>query len=82
MISKADVLREVLDAFWSEDILPAPERHLMAFRQSMTALDFGGRLPPRVRVLYGTGTVSSRMSTGSNSGSKSPMRMATSSRPA
>jgi ribonuclease J len=35
------------------EILAAPERHLMAFRPSMTALDFGGRLPDRVRVLYG-----------------------------
>lgn len=35
-----------------DEVLAAPEKHLMAFRPSMTALDFGGRLPPRVRVLY------------------------------
>ena len=35
------------------EILAQPEQHLMAFRPSMTALDFGGRLPERVRVLYG-----------------------------
>ncbi|HEX4607913.1 MAG TPA: MBL fold metallo-hydrolase [Urbifossiella sp.] len=36
-----------------DEILAAPDRHLMAFRPSMTALDLGGRLPARVRVLYG-----------------------------
>lgn len=35
------------------EVLAAPERHLMAFRPSMTAPDFGGQLPDRVRVLYG-----------------------------
>lgn len=35
------------------EILAAPDEHLMVFRPSMTALDFAGRLPPRVRVLYG-----------------------------
>ena len=36
-----------------DEVLAAPGRHLMAFRPSMTAPDFGGRLPDRVRVLYG-----------------------------
>jgi ribonuclease J len=35
------------------EILAAPEKHLMAFRPSMTALEFGGQLPAYVRVLYG-----------------------------
>jgi len=36
-----------------DEILASPGRHLMAFRPSMTALDFGGQLPLQVRVLYG-----------------------------
>ena len=36
-----------------EEILAQPDRHLMAFRPSMTALDFGGRLPKQARLLYG-----------------------------
>lgn len=36
-----------------DEILACPGRHLMAFRPSMTALDFDGQLPPQVRVLYG-----------------------------
>jgi ribonuclease J len=35
-----------------EEILTQPTKHLMAFRPSMTTLDFGGVLPDRVRVLY------------------------------
>ena len=35
------------------EVLAAPERHLMAFRPSMTALDFAGQLPSRARMLYG-----------------------------
>jgi ribonuclease J len=35
------------------EILADPGRHLMAFRPSMTTLDFNGQLPERVRVLYG-----------------------------
>lgn len=34
-------------------ILADPGKHLMAFRPSMTALDFNGQLPPQARVLYG-----------------------------
>lgn len=36
-----------------EEILADPGRHLMAFRPSMTALDFNGQFPPQARVLYG-----------------------------
>jgi len=36
-----------------DEVLAAPKKHLMVFRPSMTALDFGGNLPPLVRVLYG-----------------------------
>lgn len=36
-----------------DEILASPHKHLMAFRPSMTDLDFGGRLPQQVRVLYG-----------------------------
>lgn len=36
-----------------DEILADPGQHLMAFRPSMTALDFNGQLPPRSRVLYG-----------------------------
>ena len=36
-----------------DEVLADPGKHLMAFRPSMTALDFGGKLPERVRVLYG-----------------------------
>lgn len=36
-----------------DEILAAPGQHLMAFRPSMTGLDFGGHLPAQVRVLYG-----------------------------
>lgn len=36
-----------------DEILATPGKHLMAFRPSMTALDFGGKLPERVQVLYG-----------------------------
>jgi ribonuclease J len=36
-----------------DEILASPDRHLMAFRPSMTAHDFGGTLPSKVRVLYG-----------------------------
>jgi ribonuclease J len=35
------------------EILADPERHLMVFRPSMTALDFEGKLPHRSRCLYG-----------------------------
>lgn len=35
-----------------DEVLTHPEKHLMAFRPSMTALDFDGVLPERVRVLY------------------------------
>jgi ribonuclease J len=35
-----------------DEVLADPTRHLMVFRPSMTALDFGGALPDRVRVLY------------------------------
>jgi ribonuclease J len=41
------------DRFEMDEILAHPAEHLMAFRPSMTALDFGGQLPERVRVLYG-----------------------------
>ncbi|CAN5359757.1 MBL fold metallo-hydrolase [soil metagenome] len=34
------------------EILEQPRQHLMVFRPSMTALDFGGRLPPGVTVTY------------------------------
>lgn len=36
-----------------DEIMADEGKHLMAFRPSMTALDFDGRLPDRVRVLYG-----------------------------
>lgn len=36
-----------------ENVLSDPNRYLMAFRPSMTAPDFGGRLPHQVRLLYG-----------------------------
>lgn len=35
-----------------DEILTSPGKHLMAFRPSMTALDLGGKMPERVRVLY------------------------------
>jgi ribonuclease J len=35
------------------EVLAHPDEHLMAFRPSMTALDFNGRLPPQARVLFG-----------------------------
>jgi len=35
------------------EILAEPSKHLMAFRPSMTRLDFDGQLPERARVLYG-----------------------------
>jgi ribonuclease J len=35
-----------------DEILAAPEKHLMAFRPSMAALDFGGRIPARSRVIF------------------------------
>jgi len=36
-----------------DEVLADPAKHLMAFRPSMTALDFNGQLPQRARVLYG-----------------------------
>lgn len=36
-----------------DEILADLGKHLMAYRPSMTDLDFGGRLPEQVRVLYG-----------------------------
>ncbi len=41
------------DRIESDEILSQPGKHLMAFRPSMTAPDFNGRLPEQVRVLYG-----------------------------
>ena len=41
------------DRIEMDEVLADPGKHLMAFRPSMTALDFDGRLPDRVRVLYG-----------------------------
>ena len=41
------------DRIEMDEILAEPEKHMMAFRPSMTALDFGCRLPDRARVLYG-----------------------------
>ena len=35
-----------------DEILAEPRKHLMVFRPSMTAVDFDGRLPDRVRVIY------------------------------
>lgn len=35
------------------EVLADPVRHLLAFRPSMTTLDFNGQLPQRARVLYG-----------------------------
>lgn len=35
------------------EILAEPQKYVMAFRPSMTGFDFGGRLPPRCRCLYG-----------------------------
>jgi ribonuclease J len=35
-----------------DEILAAPEKHLMVFRPSMTELDFGGFLPARCRLIY------------------------------
>lgn len=40
------------DRIEMDEILASPTKHLMAFRPSMTDLDFGGVLPDRVRVLY------------------------------
>ncbi len=36
-----------------DEVLADPGKHLMAFRPSMTALDFNDQLPPQARVLYG-----------------------------
>jgi ribonuclease J len=41
------------DRIGLEEILADPGKHLMAFRPSMTALDFNGQLPQHARVLYG-----------------------------
>jgi ribonuclease J len=41
------------DRIGLDEILADPAKHLMAFRPSMTALDFKGRIPPQARVLYG-----------------------------
>ena len=35
-----------------DEVLAHPDKHLMVFRPSMAALDLGGVLPDRVRVLY------------------------------
>jgi ribonuclease J len=35
------------------EVLAQPDKHLMVFRPSMTALDFRRQLPSKVRVLYG-----------------------------
>jgi len=35
------------------EVLAEPTKHVMAFRPSMTAMDFRGTLPPKARVLYG-----------------------------
>jgi ribonuclease J len=35
-----------------DEVLANPDKHLMVFRPSMTALDFGGLLPARCRVIY------------------------------
>ncbi len=36
-----------------DEVLDKPDEHLMAFRPSMTTLDFKGQLPQQARVLYG-----------------------------
>jgi len=41
------------DRIERDEVLTDPGKHLMAFRPSMTALDFNGQLPQQVRVLYG-----------------------------
>lgn len=35
-----------------DEVLTDPDRHLMVFRPSMTALDFGGHIPSRSRVIF------------------------------
>jgi ribonuclease J len=51
---KRHLLHEIFlaDRISLDEILGEPGRFLMMFRPSMTALDFGGNLPARVRCIY------------------------------